>query len=78
MTSRPIHLSGKLVKKGEGWSIALDNADPAFADAMPVRLVLWDDRRTGTRSEVEEIARTQQLDVEIVALALSAEGKLKK
>jgi hypothetical protein len=58
--------------------VTLESADPSFEEAMPVRLVIWDDRKAGSRSEVEEIGRVQQLDVEIVALALSAEGKMEK
>ena len=77
MTSRPIHQSGTLKKKDKVWSVELTSSDPSFEEGMPVRLVIWDDRKAGARSEVEEIARTQQLDVEIVALALSVEGQFK-
>ena len=43
---------------------------------MPAELVLWDIRTEGKKSEVEEIARIQQLEPSIVALALAAEGSL--
>ncbi len=76
MTLRPIETHGILRSINGQWTIALDTSDAAFAEGMEVRLVLWDDRDPSARSEVEQIAITQQLDPAIVALALSAEGSL--
>ena len=78
MTARPIETNGILRSTNGQWTIALDGANATFADAMEVRVVLWDDRDHSARSEVEQIAITQQLDPAIVALALSAEGVLAK
>lgn len=78
MTTRPILTSGTLDLTHGEWTLKLSSADPAFENGMPVKLVLWDDRDHGEKSEVEQIAQVQQLDAAIVALALSAEGKLKR
>lgn len=76
MTTRPIQTTGTLQSHNGSWHIVLAEGDPSFEQEMPVRMVLWDARQAGTRSEVEEIALAQQLEVGIVALALSAEGAL--
>lgn len=76
MTNRPIHTTGILRSTNGAWQLQLDEADPSFADAMPVRLVLWDARQPKERSEIERIAIAQQLEAGIVALALGAEGAL--
>jgi hypothetical protein len=78
MTSRPILTSGVITNSDEVWSIRLSSSDPTFEEGMQVKLVLWDDREHSAKSEVEQIATTQQLDPSIVALALSAEGALKR
>jgi hypothetical protein len=74
MTTRPIQINGTLHFADGSWHVALEAGDPSFEEAMPVRIVLWDDRSISDRSEVERIAISQQLDAGIVALALSAEG----
>ncbi len=76
MTARPIETHGTLHSINGRWHVAITDADPSFEDSMPVRLVLWDARGIDARSEVERIALTQQLEVGIVALGLSAEGAL--
>jgi hypothetical protein len=76
MLARPIHAQGTLQKIDSSWHIILDNDHPSFEEHMKITLILWDSRSEGSRSEVEEIARVQQLAPEIVALALGSEGKL--
>ncbi len=76
MTTRPIHIRGTLQKSGSSWHILLSEDHPSFEESMPAELVLWDARTEGNKSEVEEIARIQQLEPSIVALALAAEGSL--
>ena len=77
MLARPIQLTGIMKRSSTSWQIDVDGEYPSFEDEMNVRIVLWDDRTEGTRSEVEEIARVQQLEPEIVALALASEGLLR-
>jgi len=76
MPARPIHTRGKLQKIDSSWHIVLDDVHPSFEEGMTAELVLWDSRTEGGRSEVEEIARVQQLEPAIVALALASEGAL--
>ena len=76
MSSRPIHTQGILRKVDSSWHIVLVEAHPSFEDGMTAELVLWDSRTEGGRSEVEEIARVQQLEPAIVALGLASEGSL--
>jgi hypothetical protein len=76
MPARPIHTKGKLHLIESSWHVVLDNAHPSFEEGMTAELVLWDSRSEGGRSEVEEIARVQQLEPAIVALGLASEGAL--
>jgi len=76
MTTRPIHTKGSLQKVDSSWHIILSDEHPSFENGMTLELVLWDSRPEGTKSEVEEIARIQQLEPSIVALALASEGSL--
>ena len=76
MTTRPIHTEGTLQKIDSSWHIILSEDHPSFETGMNVELVLWDSRPDGNKSEVEEIARIQQLEPSIVALALASEGVL--
>ncbi|MEI8134611.1 MAG: hypothetical protein WCH46_05965 [bacterium] len=76
MPSRPIQSDGILHHIDSQWHIVLAESPPSFEENMPVSVVLWDQREAGSRSEVEEIARVQQLEPSIVALGLSAEGTL--
>ncbi len=76
MSARPIQTQGKLHFTGSSWHIVLDEAHPSFEEGMTAELVLWDSRSEGGRSEVEEIARVQQLEPAIVALGLASEGAL--
>lgn len=77
MPKRPLRSPGTLVKIDGSWYVKLDAEHPTYAANTPVDLILWDRRPGGERSEVEEIARIQQLEPEVVALALSAEGALR-
>ncbi|MDP4229009.1 MAG: hypothetical protein Q8916_01235 [Bacteroidota bacterium] len=77
MSVRPIHSQGILrLTDSRSWLIELQEPHPSMEDGMPVEMVLWDARNEGSRSEVEEISRIQQLEPAIVALALAVEGTL--
>jgi hypothetical protein len=76
MPARPIHTHGTLHQLDSSWHVVLSDAHPSFEEGMTAELVLWDSRIEGGRSEVEEIARVQQLEPAIVALALASEGVL--
>jgi len=81
MTERPHLASGKLRKQDGKWLIELDESTSGLAitgleDKSDVRLVFWDSRPVGSRGEVEEIARVQQLEIEIIATGLAQEGAL--
>ena len=76
MSARPIHTKGKLQFINSSWHVVLDEVHPSFEEGMTAELVLWDSRTEGSRSEVEEIARIQQLEPGIVALGLASEGAL--
>jgi hypothetical protein len=78
MPARPIHTRGKLQMIDSVWHIILEESHASFEEEMTAEIVLWDSRNEGKRSEVEEIARIQQLDPSIVALALASEGALAK
>ena len=78
MTTRPIQTTGELRNGADGWVIKLAEANPTFEEGMPVKAVIWDNRNESSKSEVERIATTQQLDPSIVALALSSEGALNR
>ncbi len=77
MPARPIKTSGILHQNESGWFVALGEAYPTFEENAPVDLVLWDKREGSEKSEVELISEIQQIEPEIIALALSAEGALK-
>ena len=77
MSSRPIHTHGTLHRSDSSWQITLSDSHPSYDEGMTVDLVLWDSRSEGGRSEVEEIARVQQLEPAIVALGLASEGAIK-
>lgn len=76
MSARPIQTQGKLHFINSSWHVVLSEAHPSFEEGMTAELVLWDSRSEGSRSEVEEIARVQQLEPAIVALGLASEGAL--
>ena len=76
MPARPIKTSGTLQRNSNGWTVSLNESFPTFEEGAPVDLVLWDKREGSEKSEVEVISHIQQLEPEIVALALSAEGAL--
>jgi hypothetical protein len=76
MSKRPLRSRGTLEKTADGWIVKLESSHPSFADRTPVDVILWDNRAKGEQNEVEEIARIQQLEPEVIALSLSAEGTL--
>lgn len=76
MSKRPLRSQGTLERTADGWSVKLASSHPSFADGTPVDVILWDNRAKGEQNEVEEIARIQQLEPEVIALSLSAEGSL--
>ena len=76
MTIRPYEALGTIRKTEKGWSIELDRSIQGLEDSTPVKLLLWDTRSEGARSEYEEIARVQQLELEVVAAALTSEGAI--
>jgi hypothetical protein len=76
MSKRPLRSRGTLERSGDGWLVKLEASHPSFADQTPVDVILWDNRAAGEQNEVEEIARIQQLEPEVIALSLSAEGTL--
>ena len=78
MPARPIKTSGILHRDANGWSVALDGSFPTFEENAPVDIVLWDTREGTEKGEVERISEIQQIEPEIIALALSAEGALNK
>jgi hypothetical protein len=77
MSKRPLRSQGMLERSADGWLVRLEASHPSFADQTPVDVILWDNRAVGQQSEVEEIARIQQLEPEVIALALSAEASLR-
>jgi hypothetical protein len=76
MSKRPLRSRGTLERSTDGWLVKLESSHPSFADQTPVDVILWDNRAAGEQNEVEEIARIQQLEPEVIALSLSAEGRL--
>ncbi len=76
MEVRPQFVQGTLRQTPDRTWIELESPIEAMEDSTPLQLVMWDARPGGGRSEVEEIARVQQLDVEIIAIGLAAEGRL--
>jgi hypothetical protein len=76
MTIRPYEALGTIRKTEKGWSVELDQSVQGLEDRTPVKLLLWDTRSVGARSEYEEIARVQQLELEVVAAALTSEGAM--
>lgn len=78
MNVTPILSNGRLERDGSSWLVRLDASSPIFAENLNVKLVLWSDDSDGNESDVERIARIQQLPVEVVAVGLSSEGALFK
>jgi hypothetical protein len=76
MTKTPILSSGRLERDGDSWLVHLDSSSPIFAENLNVKIVLWSDDTDGNESDIERIARIQQLPVEVVAVGLSSEGAL--
>lgn len=74
MNVTPITTNGWLERDGSSWLVRLDSSSPVFAENLNVKLVLWSDDTDGNESDVERIARIQQLPVEVVAVGLSSEG----
>jgi len=78
MNATPILSNGRLERDGDSWLVRLDASSPIFAENLNVKLVLWTDDTEGNESDVERIARIQQLPIEVVAVGLSGEGALVK
>jgi hypothetical protein len=78
MNVTPILTNGRLERNNDSWVVRLDTSSPVFAEDLNVKLVLWSDDSEGNESDVERIARIQQLPVEVVAVGLSSEGALFK
>jgi hypothetical protein len=76
MNVRPHQSAGIIRKSGDQWLIELPDKISGVEEGTPVRIVFWDDRPKGGRSDLEEIARVQQIEIEIVAKGLSAEGAI--
>ena len=76
MNATPILSNGRLERDGDSWVVRLDESSPIFAENLNVKLVLWSDDTEGNESDVERIARIQQLPIEVVAIGLSSEGAL--
>ena len=78
MNATPILSNGRLERDGSSWLVRLDSTSPIFAENLNVKVVLWSDDTDGNESDVERIARIQQLPLEVVAVGLSSEGALVK
>lgn len=76
MNATPILSNGRLERNGDSWLVRLDSSSPIFAENLNVKLVLWSDDSDGNESDVERVARIQQLPIEVVAVGLSSEGAL--
>lgn len=76
MNATPILSNGWLERDGSSWVVRLETSSPIFAENLGVKLVLWSDSADGNESDVERIARIQQLPIEVVAVGLSSEGAL--
>jgi hypothetical protein len=76
MEVRPQIVRGTLRQEPNKTWIELESPVLAMENDTPLQLVIWDARPAGGRSELEEIARVQQLEIEIVATGIAAEGKL--
>ena len=77
MSKRPLRSRGMLERSTDGWLVKLEASHPSFAENTPVDVILWDNRIAGEQNEVEEISRIQQLEPEVVALALASEASLR-
>lgn len=78
MNVTPILSNGRLERDGDSWRVRLDSSSPIFAEDLNVKLVLWSSDADGNETDVERIARIQQLPIEVVAVAMSSEGALFK
>ena len=89
MTERPHLVSGTIrsfstaqlepegtTSESRKWYVEISEPITGLEEGANVRVVLWDERPKGSRSEIEEIARIQQLDIEIIATSLAREGAL--
>jgi hypothetical protein len=68
---------GRLIKQGDTWLIELASHPAGLEAGSNVGLVFWDRRKEGERSEFEEIARVQQLEIPVVSHGLQAEGAIR-
>jgi hypothetical protein len=67
-----------VIRKGSNITVVeLTENMQGLEDGMPVKILFWDARPSGERSEYEEISKVQQLELAVVAHALEAEGALR-
>jgi hypothetical protein len=76
MAAHPNFFSGTLRKHDGKWHVELHDSSVTFDENAPLRLIIWDARGEGSRSDIETIASVQQLAPEVVATALMSEGSL--
>jgi hypothetical protein len=77
MSAFQFESEGKLVRHDAKWLIELATVPEGLEEGMSLGLVFWDKRPDGERSEFEEIARVQQLEIPVVSHGLSASGSLR-
>ena len=69
---------GKLARKGDRWLIELNDQPVGLDEGTRVGVVVWDRRQDGERSELEEIARVQQLEIPVVSHGLLASAAIRE
>jgi len=77
----PLEVSGTVRTTGTQVTIEVDtssveNRNMALSDGSAVRMLVWPDHHDGEQPEIDRIAEQQQLDLSIVAQALTSEGAL--
>jgi hypothetical protein len=76
MPVRHIESSGVLRKLDSRWFIEVTEDVEGLEANQQVKVLFWDARPAGHRSEYEEIANAQQLELGVVVQGLEAEGSL--
>ena len=77
MSAFQFESEGKVIRQDAKWLIELANWPESLEEGMRLGLVFWDKRQDGERSEFEEIARVQQLEIPVVSHGLGASGSLR-
>jgi hypothetical protein len=57
-------------------TVSIQNMDTALSNGLAVRMLVWPEHHDGEQPEIDRIAERQQLDLSIVAQALTSEGAL--